>query len=509
MSVRHFHPPTRPTPPPRGEPLVPLLRAEQALGRSGRARHLALGPLQRALHRIAARSARRLALSAARRRGAARPRGAGPGRTRGSAADPAGRAVAGWAAGRHRAGCRLRLGRVRAGSVRPARRRTGARGGPAAGAVRRGGATPARRRRAAAGADARADGEAVERLARSRAGGGAHRGARGRGGARRRACRLAAALSHGARARAGPVLPHDHLELLLADADGTRAYRLGEHSAGALWPTHPSCIGREHLDLAALFGDRETVVIADSYQDPRWPRGYFTVEEPVGAELRAVVGTRVRGPGGLSAYLLAGGIGADLYSEVDAELLRRVGGLIAAQVTMLVGAASPAPPPVRFAASGSEPPRRGADARDRNRVRRDDAPGGGPGRAAPSVRRHALRDPAERGRSRGAARARRAPSAAGSAADSGRGHHAGRGAPGRAAQLVPARGGRGAAARAASSGRAHPRCAGPHREASGHPPRGPFVPAQQLADIVASHLELLRRTALLPPPYLPGWKKVR
>ena len=33
--------------------------------------------------------------------------------------------------------------------------------------------------------------------------------------------------------------------------------------------------------------------------------------------------------------------------------------------------------------------------------------------------------------------------------------------------------------------------------------------AQQLADIVASHLELLRRTALLVPPYLPGWKKVR
>ena len=34
-------------------------------------------------------------------------------------------------------------------------------------------------------------------------------------------------------------------------------------------------------------------------------------------------------------------------------------------------------------------------------------------------------------------------------------------------------------------------------------------PAQQLADVIACHLELLRRTALLPPPYLPGWKKMR
>ncbi|MGH7535808.1 MAG: hypothetical protein ACREMG_09495, partial [Gemmatimonadales bacterium] len=31
--------------------------------------------------------------------------------------------------------------------------------------------------------------------------------------------------------------------------------------------------------------------------------------------------------------------------------------------------------------------------------------------------------------------------------------------------------------------------------------------ALQLADVVAPHLELLRRAALLPPPYLPGWKR--
>ena len=33
--------------------------------------------------------------------------------------------------------------------------------------------------------------------------------------------------------------------------------------------------------------------------------------------------------------------------------------------------------------------------------------------------------------------------------------------------------------------------------------------AQRLADVVAPHLELLRRAALLPPPYMPGWKKVK
>ena len=32
-------------------------------------------------------------------------------------------------------------------------------------------------------------------------------------------------------------------------------------------------------------------------------------------------------------------------------------------------------------------------------------------------------------------------------------------------------------------------------------------PAQRLADIVAAHFELLRRAAMLPPPYVPGWKR--
>jgi hypothetical protein len=31
--------------------------------------------------------------------------------------------------------------------------------------------------------------------------------------------------------------------------------------------------------------------------------------------------------------------------------------------------------------------------------------------------------------------------------------------------------------------------------------------AQQLADIVASHLELLRRTAFRTPPYIPAWRQ--
>ena len=51
-----------------------------------------------------------------------------------------------------------------------------------------------------------------------------------------------------------PLLPHDHLELLLADPGGSRYYRLGEHAGGPLWLDSSLTIGREYLDVEALFG---------------------------------------------------------------------------------------------------------------------------------------------------------------------------------------------------------------------------------------------------------------
>jgi hypothetical protein len=38
--------------------------------------------------------------------------------------------------------------------------------------------------------------------------------------------------------------------------------------------------------------------------------------------------------------------------------------------------------------------------------------------------------------------------------------------------------------------------------------RGDVGPAQQLADLVAAYLDLARRSATLPMPFIPGWKRV-
>jgi hypothetical protein len=307
-----------------------------------------------------------------------------------------------------------------------------------------------------------------------------------------------------------PLLPHDQLELLVEDPAGGRTYRLGQHVGGPLWSDPSLILDREVLDLETMFGDRPTLLIGDTYHEPGWPRGYFTVEDPVGAELRSIVGARVQGPRGFAAFLVAGSVGAELYGEEDVALLARVAGLIAAQVAVVAsaaGAATERAEPTTAAAptllhtaellaTGTEfaaTTRRVADLAARIlpfdelrfaiRLSEGD--------------RVVLLEPGER---------RALPDlplipVAGTALAAvlqGEIPYSFLLVNGEARLIVPLR----------VAGRIH----GALVLTAKHPAilREVHVrPAQQLADIVASHLELLRRTALLPPPYLPGWKKVR
>ena len=156
------------------------------------------------------------------------------------------------------------------------------------------------------------------------------------------AARYVAALSRALE----PLVPHDRLELLVADPRASRHYRLSEHTGGALWADPSLIVGADLLAPAALLDAHGLLRLPDACRDPRWPRGYFTAAEPAGAELRAVVGARFAGPGGVVAYLLAGSIGPDLYEDEDAAMLARVGRLIGAQVAAFA-AAEPAPVPRR------------------------------------------------------------------------------------------------------------------------------------------------------------------
>jgi hypothetical protein len=308
-----------------------------------------------------------------------------------------------------------------------------------------------------------------------------------------------------------PLLPHDHLELLLARADGSRTYRLGEHAGGPVWVDPSLIVEREHFDVDLLIGSAPATLIADTYQEPRWPRGYFTVAEPAGAEIRSLVAARIRAPRGITAYLLAGSVGAGQYDEHDRALIAAVAGVIGAQVTLLAAEAT-APPPAAPAEPGTVAPgpldaaellATGSEFAETTRRVADLA-----ARFLPFDEMHfairlsegdrvALVQPGER---RPLPDLALIPVAGTALASVLQGEVASSFAvvDGEARLIVPLR----------VAGRVH----GALVLTARHPAilREIHIrPAQQLADVVAAHLELLRRAALLPPPYLPGWKKIR
>lgn len=129
-----------------------------------------------------------------------------------------------------------------------------------------------------------------------------------------------------------PLLPHDHVELLVPDAGGGRYLRLGEHAGGPLWADPSLTIDREHLDIAGIFGSSSRLLVEDTYEDARWPRGFLTATDTTGADIRAVIGARLNLGGGSSAFLLVGSVGPELYSADDLELLSLLAGLIAPQI---------------------------------------------------------------------------------------------------------------------------------------------------------------------------------
>jgi hypothetical protein len=129
-----------------------------------------------------------------------------------------------------------------------------------------------------------------------------------------------------------PLLPHDYIELLAPDSTGHRYLRLGEHAGGPLWADPSLTISREHLDIAEIFGADSRLLAPDTYEDPRWPRGFLTASDTTGADIRAVVGARLSLGEASSAYLLVGSIGPDLYGAEDLELLVLLAALIAPRI---------------------------------------------------------------------------------------------------------------------------------------------------------------------------------
>jgi hypothetical protein len=301
-----------------------------------------------------------------------------------------------------------------------------------------------------------------------------------------------------------PLLPHEHLELLVQDESGQRYFRLGEHPGGALWVDPSLVISREHLDVGAIFGDQSELVVPDLYEDDRWPRGFLTAAEPPGADVRAVVGVRMNLKGGCPAYLMVGSIGPDLYGTNDGELLALLGGLILPKVAefmrmpepeIVVAPAAPDPVTERLLRI-ADALTTATDAAAATRLIADESAGILPfdtmafALKVTDSEHVAVLHPGERRATHMATIGHLIARVLG-----GEQPYALEDVPGESRLVVPLRvAGRVQGAVILTSG-----------SASSHEISLEVV--QHLADIVAAHLDLLRRSAFRAPPYVPGWKR--
>ena len=129
----------------------------------------------------------------------------------------------------------------------------------------------------------------------------------------------------------GGILPHDRLEIVVPHLGKDDYYRLGRHEDGPFFSRHDLLISSQAFDVGVLFGDDGTLLVDDADTDARAPVWPFD-EGDVG-RIKSVVGIRLgRENEHPVGYLMLGSQGPALYRKDDVEALRRLGSLIAPRV---------------------------------------------------------------------------------------------------------------------------------------------------------------------------------
>ena len=133
-----------------------------------------------------------------------------------------------------------------------------------------------------------------------------------------------------------PFVPADRLEILVPGTTADQWYRLGEHPGGPLWTDPRLIVSRASFDVPALFGVNNTVLLADTAIG----RTIFPAHEGREHEdpMRAVVGVWLESGGKTVGTLLLGAAEAERYGEADVELLGAIAPLVAVRADGFVAA---------------------------------------------------------------------------------------------------------------------------------------------------------------------------
>jgi hypothetical protein len=131
-----------------------------------------------------------------------------------------------------------------------------------------------------------------------------------------------------------PMLPHDRIQVLVPDASAQEHYRFDRHGPGTFWSDPALVVTREQFDPAARFGDADEILVGDTNAPSAAPAWCADAPRQGGGEplARAVIGVRLLSQTRVAGYLLLGGNGPDFFRQDDLELLRQVAPMVAVRV---------------------------------------------------------------------------------------------------------------------------------------------------------------------------------
>ena len=131
-------------------------------------------------------------------------------------------------------------------------------------------------------------------------------------------------------------LPHDRFEVLIPGPAPGQQYRLSAHADEPPWADPRLVIGKHRLDLVGLFAGQATLEVADTANDARLPADLFAEELPAGERIRSLLGVRVTSGGRLAAHVLVGATKPGLYGSEDLATLGRLGQIIGPKIDSYV-----------------------------------------------------------------------------------------------------------------------------------------------------------------------------
>lgn len=131
------------------------------------------------------------------------------------------------------------------------------------------------------------------------------------------------------------TVPHEVFEVLIPGPSPGRQYRLGAHAGGPPWAEAGLVVEKDRLDLFALFDGRPTLDLREPASDARWTELFADALEP-GQAVRSLLGVRITSGGHLAGHLLVGSTQPGLYQEPDLAALVRLGAILGPKIDSYV-----------------------------------------------------------------------------------------------------------------------------------------------------------------------------